>query len=380
MPRYTGFEQVMVVLYLKITSASRSCFMTIAYEFPHLLAKGTFWAQDAQELENIPIAHNVAVYQYIDDILVGGDEIEVGDVQQKIISHLESLNLQVTSEKIQKPSQEVKLLGIWWKGAMTCFPPDTLNSLDQIKMPESRKDLQQALGLLVFWRKHIPDFSIIARPLYGLLRKGVKWDWIPSQEEAMHLLIFEVTAHQALGHIHPTDPFQVEWGFASSGLSVHIWQHGPEGLMISAGFYSCDFKDAEKRYTTWEKGLFVVSLALKEVEKVGQQQPVVLRGPFEVIKTITTGIPPPDGVAQGAAVRKWYAQIEHYCYIFSITEEAVKGVNDKWVVNGCHKITAFCPTPPSIIPSPQGPDDPKHPAHDPGQPALVDLLTVGAVP
>ncbi|RMC03844.1 hypothetical protein DUI87_19597 [Hirundo rustica rustica] len=71
--------------------------------------------QDAQELENIPIAHNVAVYQYIDDILVGGDEIEVGDVQQKIISHLESLNLQVTSEKIQKPSQEVKLLGIWWK-------------------------------------------------------------------------------------------------------------------------------------------------------------------------------------------------------------------------------------------------------------------------
>ncbi|RMC10275.1 hypothetical protein DUI87_13077 [Hirundo rustica rustica] len=129
-------------------------------------------AQDAQELENIPIAHNVAVYQYIDDILAGGDEIEVGDVQQKIISHLESLNLQVTSEKIQKPSQEVKLLGIWWKGAMTCFPPDTLNSLDQIKMPESRKDLQQALGLLVFWRKHIPDFSIIARPLFGLLRKG----------------------------------------------------------------------------------------------------------------------------------------------------------------------------------------------------------------
>ncbi|RMC02617.1 hypothetical protein DUI87_20772 [Hirundo rustica rustica] len=338
-------------------------------------------AQDAQELENIPIGHNVAVYQYIDDILVGGDEIEeVGDVQQKIISHLESLNLQVTSEKIQKPSQEVKLLGIWWKGAMTCIPPDTLTSLDQIKMPESRKDLQQALGLLVFWRKHIPDFSIIARPLYDLLRKRVKWDWTPAQEEALQLLIFEATAHQALGAIHPTDPFQVEWGFASSGLSIHIWQQGSERSMKSAGFYSHSFKDAEKRYTTWEKGLFVVSLALIEVEKVAQQQPIVLRGPSEVIKTVTTGTPPPDGVAQGTSVRKWYAQIEHYCNIFSITEEAVKGVNDKWVVNGCHKITAFCPTPPSIIPSPQGPDDPKHPAHYPGQPALVDLPAVGAVP
>ncbi|NXS16482.1 TF29 protein, partial [Mystacornis crossleyi] len=150
----------------------------------------------AQELEKIPKSDDVAVYQYIDDILVGGDKIEVdkievvGDTQQRIISHLESLNLQIPTEKIQRPSQEVKFLGIWWKGGMTCIPPDTLTSLDQIRMPGSRKDLQQVLGLLVFWRKHIPDFSIIARPLYDLLRKGVKWDWTPSQEEALQLLIF----------------------------------------------------------------------------------------------------------------------------------------------------------------------------------------------
>ncbi|NWW81093.1 TF26 protein, partial [Climacteris rufus] len=161
----------------------------------------------AQEIEKIPTADNVAVYQYIDDILVGGNEIEVvGDTQQKIISHLESLNLQVPPEKIQKPSQEVKFLGIWWKGGMTCIPPDTLTSLDQIKMTESRKDLQHALGLLVFWRKYIPDFSMIARPLYNLLRKGVKWEWTASQEEALQLLIFEATPHQALDPTHPIDP------------------------------------------------------------------------------------------------------------------------------------------------------------------------------
>ncbi|NWI76712.1 POL5 protein, partial [Dryoscopus gambensis] len=161
----------------------------------------------AQELEKIPKPKDVAVYQYIDDILVGGDEIEkVGDTQQKIISHLESLDLQISSEKIQTPSQEVKFWGIWWKGGMTCIPPDTLTSLDHIKMPESRKDLQQVLGLLVFWRKHIPDFSIIARPLYSLLRKGIKWEWGIPQEEALQLLIFEATAHQALSPIHPTDP------------------------------------------------------------------------------------------------------------------------------------------------------------------------------
>ncbi|KFO07797.1 hypothetical protein N312_13745, partial [Balearica regulorum gibbericeps] len=161
----------------------------------------------AQELEAVQVEKEVSVSQYIDDILVGGDEIEkVRITQDNIISHLESLGLKVPPEKVQTPSSEVKFLGIWWKGGMTCIPPDTLSSLDQIKMPKSKKDLQRVLGLFVFWRKHIPDFSIIARPLYDLMRKKAQWEWTLVHDEALRLLIFEATAHHALGHIHPTDP------------------------------------------------------------------------------------------------------------------------------------------------------------------------------
>lgn len=49
-------------------------------------------------------------------------------------------------------------------------------------------------------------------------------------------------------------------------------------------------------------------------------------------------------------------------------------------VNGCPQITVFFPTAPSIILSLQGPNDPKNPAHYPGQPVSVDLPTVGEVP
>ncbi|XP_063280241.1 uncharacterized protein LOC134564891 [Prinia subflava] len=196
----------------------------------------------AQELEKIPIADNVAVYQCIDDIFVGRDEIEVEDAQQKIISNLESFDLQISPEsKISENLMEKKR------------DMHVVTSFDQIKMPESTKELQQVLELLAFWRKHIPDFSIIARPLYSLLRKGKIWEWGDSHQEALKLLIFEATAHQALGPTYPTDPFQMEWGFAFSGLSV--------------------------------------------------QQPVVLRGPFKVIKAVIPySTPPPDGVAEGASL------------------------------------------------------------------------------
>lgn len=80
------------------------------------------------------------------------------------------------------------------------------------------------------------------------------------------MLVFEATAHQALGPIHPTDPVHIEKGFAKTGLSIHLWQKGPEGSTQPIGFYSRSFKDAVKRYTAWEKGLFVASLALREAE------------------------------------------------------------------------------------------------------------------
>ncbi|NWR91851.1 TF26 protein, partial [Furnarius figulus] len=158
----------------------------------------------AQELSLIPPAPGVKVYQYIDDILVAGNEITpVQTTQTDIVKHLESLDLHVPPDKLQLPSQELKFLRIWWKGGMVCIPPDTLTCLEQLKTPENKKDLQHALGLLIFWRKHIPDFSIIARPLYDFLRKKAKWDW--THQEALQP-IFEANTYHSLGPIHSTDP------------------------------------------------------------------------------------------------------------------------------------------------------------------------------
>jgi len=59
----------------------------------------------------------VNIYQYTDDVLVGGSQIEgVGEAQRDIITHLGSIGLTIPPEKIQAPSSEVAFLGIWWMG------------------------------------------------------------------------------------------------------------------------------------------------------------------------------------------------------------------------------------------------------------------------
>ena len=105
----------------------------------------------AQALSAITPEEGVKTYQYIDDILVGrSDATAVGQTQKKIITHLESLELQVPAEKVQPLSLEVKFLGIWWKEGPVCIPLETLATLEHIKIPENKKELQRSLGLLVF--------------------------------------------------------------------------------------------------------------------------------------------------------------------------------------------------------------------------------------
>ena len=94
----------------------------------------------AKELEQIPLEEGVRLYQYIDDILIGGDHLTpVKIMHDKIIKRLEELGLTIPPDKIQSPAAEVKFLGIWWKGGMACIPQDTLSALDQLKMPENKK-------------------------------------------------------------------------------------------------------------------------------------------------------------------------------------------------------------------------------------------------
>ena len=47
--------------------------------------------------------------------------------------------------------------------------------------PTSAKDIQYFIGLAGYFRKFIPQFAVIARPLSDLLRDGVKFEFVPVQ-------------------------------------------------------------------------------------------------------------------------------------------------------------------------------------------------------
>ena len=86
----------------------------------------------AKTLTGIPIPSDVTVYQYIDDLLIGGEQFDtVKQAMDDVTLQLTTLGLEIPPSKCQGPAQEVKLLGLWWMKGAFSIPPDTLEKIEQ---------------------------------------------------------------------------------------------------------------------------------------------------------------------------------------------------------------------------------------------------------
>jgi hypothetical protein len=66
------------------------------------------------------------------------------------------------------------------------------------KPTKSVHQIRSFLGLAGYYRRFIPDFSIIAQPMTKLLKKGVKFVWSEDCEKALHTLRENLTSAPVL--------------------------------------------------------------------------------------------------------------------------------------------------------------------------------------
>lgn len=65
-------------------------------------------------------------------------------------------------------------------------------------MPTCTRDVQSFLSLSSYFRKFIKDFSLIAGPLYDLIKKDVTFQFGPKQKEAFEQLKNKLTSKPIL--------------------------------------------------------------------------------------------------------------------------------------------------------------------------------------
>ena len=73
--------------------------------------------------------------------------------------------------------------------------------------PTNPKEVKQFLGLIGYYRKFIPRFSDLARPLNALTRKETVFEWTQICQEAFELLKSSLMTEPILTYPDPSLPY-----------------------------------------------------------------------------------------------------------------------------------------------------------------------------
>jgi hypothetical protein len=108
--------------------------------------------------------------------------------------------------------------------------PDKVQDVLDWKPPSSVTQVCSFLGLAGYYRRFIPNFSKIAKPITELLEKGTEYVWSKDCDEAFHTLKKLLTTSPVLAQPDIAKSFNVYCDASSTGLECVFTQ---EGVVIS---------------------------------------------------------------------------------------------------------------------------------------------------
>ena len=126
---------------------------------------------------------------YLDDIIIfSQDESQHLEHLEIVFSHLREAGLKMKRSKCDFFKSEIHYLGHLISPEGISPLPNKLDSIKHMPVPNSAKEIKQFLGLTGYYRKFVPRFADISRPLTTLTKKDAKFKWTSVCQKSFELL------------------------------------------------------------------------------------------------------------------------------------------------------------------------------------------------
>jgi len=184
-----------------------------------------------------------------------------------LFQRLRDVNLKLKMKKCTFGHTSLKFLGHIIQADGIHIDTSKVAAIKDMGAPTTVRELQQVLGLFNYYRRHIPCYSDIVRPLSKLLGpistkksgESEKIPWNTEQQEALDTLKNLLTTDKVL--IYPD--FSKHFFLVTDASNVAVGgvlsqEDEKTGLLKPIAFYSRTLNKAEQRYSTIEKELLAV--------------------------------------------------------------------------------------------------------------------------
>lgn len=190
---------------------------------------------------------------YLDDILVMAPTYEeLLNRLRKVFERLREANLTLNPSKCTFGFREARVLGHIVSADGVSPDPNKVKDILKFEPPRRLRALRSFLGLANYYRKFVPDYSKIARPLIELTKKNVQWQWGEQQHKAFETLKNKLTTAPILRHFDPNLPIELHTDASDVGVGAAVMQT-ENGETLPVAYASRRLSDAEKKYTVTEK-------------------------------------------------------------------------------------------------------------------------------
>ncbi|GFV22079.1 retrovirus-related Pol polyprotein from transposon 17.6 [Trichonephila clavipes] len=175
---------------------------------------------------------NVNILVYLDDIVVLSETFE---------QHIEDLRMGIEVDQ------------------------NKTAAIQNIPSPRNLKQLQSFLQTCSWYRKFIPNFSDIARPLSNLSKKSTAWKWSEIEQQAFQTLKQCLITPPILRQVDPKKPFIIRTDASSYALGAVLLQGESPTDEQPVEYASRLLSSAEKKLLDNRARSLGYSLGLKQI-------------------------------------------------------------------------------------------------------------------
>ena len=224
-------------------------------------------------------------FGYLDDILIFSSGVEVHlEHLRKVFLRLREAKLKLKASKCSFFKKHIQYLGHLVSGDWIEPLPEKLEAVENMPPPKTPKEVRQFLGLVGYYRKFVPKFADIARPLTNLTKQDVKFEWSEKCQKTFQLLKDMLLKEPVLKYPDPSKPYTLFTDASKYALACVItqeYEHKFDGkvrkILHPITYVSGLFKGSQVNWATLTKEAYAIYMSVKKLSYYLQDADITLR-------------------------------------------------------------------------------------------------------
>jgi hypothetical protein len=250
--------------------------------------------------------NGVDAYAYLDDILVLSTSFKdhCEDLKQ-VFDKLRAYNLKAHRKKCHFFCAQIKYLGhvLTPDGIQT--NPEKIAAIAKLPEPVNLKQVMTFIQTGSWYRRFVPDFAAIAKPLTDLMKKNSPWQWGDAQKQAFHKMKEYLTTAPILRQADCTKEFFLKTDASGWALGAVLTQ-GEAADEHPVEYASRLLTAPEKNYSTTEREALAVVWAVNKFRGYIEGSRITIITDHQALRWLMTLKSPTGRLA------RWALQLQPY--------------------------------------------------------------------